>query len=119
MGSHPEADHPQLATPRANHFLLVYWCFFLLQSSNIVEIEDIEPLVMESFLHYIYTGEISGVLDVQFSKDLLAAADKYEIEELKQYCEVFMSKNLSVENVSYIMVLAHLHGCTGSVRNLT
>ena len=72
-----------------------------------------EALVMRHFLHFLYTGELGAALDVQLAKDLFIAADKYQVQQLKTFCEAFMSKNLTPENVSYVMVLAHLHACVG------
>lgn len=77
----------------------------------LVEIADMDPQVMRHFLRFIYTGELGPNLDVQMAKDLFTAADKYEIRELLDFCEAFMSRNLTAENVPYIMVLAHLHDC--------
>ena len=73
-----------------------------------------DPLVMRHFLHFLYTGELGAALDVQLAKDLFIAADKYQVQQLKTFCEAFMSKNLTPENVPYVMVLAHLHDCLGN-----
>ena len=72
-----------------------------------------DPLVMRHFLHFLYTGELGAALDVQLAKDLFSAADKYQVQQLRTFCEAFMSKNLTPENVPYVMVLAHLHDCLG------
>ena len=87
--------------------------FQYFQQSSVVEIADMEALVMRHFLHFLYTGELGAALDVQLAKDLFIAADKYQVQQLKTFCEAFMSKNLTPENVSYVMVLAHLHACVG------
>ena len=41
--------------------------------------------------------------------DLLAAADKYALERLKIMCEEALCNNLSVENVSEVLILADRH----------
>ena len=98
---------------RKTVYNLVFVFLSFRQQSSVVEIGDMEPLVMRHFLHFLYTGEHGAALDVQLAKDLFIAADKYQVQQLKSFCEAFMSKNLTPENVPYVMVLAHLHACAG------
>ena len=41
---------------------------------------------------------------------LLAAADKYDLQKLKQMCEESLLKNLNTGNVLEMLVLSDLHG---------
>ena len=50
-----------------------------------VEIEDIQQEAFSEFLNYIYTGSISLSFD-KYGKELLALADKYQVDELKRAC---------------------------------
>jgi len=74
---------------------------------NRVEIEDMDPDVMADMLRFIYMGKAPN-LD-SMAADLLAAADKYALERLKVMCEEALCNNLSVENVSEVLILADRH----------
>merc|ERR1719334_1459955 len=56
--------------------------------TNEVQIDDIKPEVMAEMLLFIYAGKTSnGCMNVDMAKDLFIAADKYQIDPLKNCCE--------------------------------
>ncbi|KAK1373024.1 ARM REPEAT PROTEIN INTERACTING WITH ABF2-like [Heracleum sosnowskyi] len=63
-----------------------------------IEISNIRWEVFELMLRYIYVGSVHVSLDVAY--DLLKAADKYLLYELKRQCEHTIAQDISVENVS-------------------
>ncbi|TPP56080.1 Speckle-type POZ protein [Fasciola gigantica] len=75
--------------------------------ANRVEITDMEPDTLAEVLRYIYTGQVIG-LD-KLAHDLLAAADKYQLERLKTMCEEALVESLTVENACDILGLADTH----------
>ncbi len=82
---------------------------------RIVEITDFDPPVFENLLRYLYTGEVFGGNNrpaIKHVENLFAAADKYAIESLKEDCEVHLSKNLTLDNMTRYLVLAHRHNST-------
>jgi len=111
VGEEAFPAHKAILSARSQVFASMFDHNMIEQQSSVVEIADMEALVMRHFLHFLYTGELGAALDVQLAKDLFMAADKYQVHQLKTFCEAFMSKNLTPENVSYVMVLAHLHAC--------
>lgn len=74
---------------------------------NRVDIQDVDHEVMREMLRFTYTGKAPN-LD-KMADDLLAAADKYNLERLKVMCEDALCSNLTIENVCDILVLADLH----------
>ncbi|GBO08625.1 Speckle-type POZ protein [Araneus ventricosus] len=76
--------------------------------NSTVVIEDLDLETVRRLLLYMYTDTIR---DYQWEnvKKLYFAADKYEILSLKRRCVSFLKTNLSVSNVSEILVLADLH----------
>ncbi|KAL6953835.1 hypothetical protein U1Q18_046965 [Sarracenia purpurea var. burkii] len=62
---------------------------------------------MEEKLRYIYTGNVEN-LD-ELADDLLEAADKYDLGDLKVMCENALSNNLSVDSAAKTLALADLH----------
>jgi len=79
-------------------------------STRTALIDDIEPNVFRQMLHYLYTCTLSFTTDiVEMIDPLLIAADKYQINSLRDYCASFMSRMLNVHNAMRFLVLAHLH----------
>ena len=70
-----------------------------------VEIEDIQQEAFSEFLQYIYTGSISLSFD-KYGKELLAVADKYQVDKLKRACEKELISKLDDENCSEMIVMA-------------
>ena len=53
--------------------------------TNVVNIKDIEPKILEEMLRYIHTGEAPNITEI--SPELIAAADFYQLDELKNSCQ--------------------------------
>ncbi|CAN6329415.1 unnamed protein product [Urochloa humidicola] len=81
-----------------------------------IEIKGVEPKVFEAVLHYMYTNTLpekeDGDDSMAMVKGLLAAADKFKIDGLKQTCEVMLSKRIDVSTAAGILAVAEQHGCT-------
>merc|ERR1719481_1760366 len=71
---------------------------------NVVEIKDIDSKVLEEVLHYIHTGDAPNIKTLP--KDLLAAADFYQLEQLKTSCQELLSETLDVENALKMSILS-------------
>merc|ERR1719391_141233 len=78
--------------------------------TNVVKINDIEPKVLEEMLLYIHTGEYPNIKDL--AKELLAAADFYQLDELKYGCQSFLCETLNSENSSGILILSNKFSAT-------
>jgi len=69
-----------------------------------VNILDIDSDVFDVFLRYLYSGQVDQ-LDEMVS-DLLAAADKYDVQSLREICFHHMVKNISVDTAVDMLALA-------------
>ncbi|XP_044010312.1 speckle-type POZ protein-like [Aphidius gifuensis] len=65
---------------------------------NEVVIEDIDEDVFEEFLHYIYTDESPNI--DKMPMELLAVAEKYQVDCLKNICEGVTCRKIDFENVA-------------------
>ena len=77
-----------------------------------VNIEDIDSKVFRKLLRFLYTGS-SGSSKQDPSDTLQAlflAADKYQVDALKEICEECLIHQLAIENVLHLLVWAHLCG---------
>lgn len=73
-----------------------------------VDINDIDESIVRNMLSYMYTGKTSNLTFLS-SEDLLFAADKYQLEDLKALCSDFLKNTISPENVLKILVLGDMH----------
>ena len=76
---------------------------------NQVEITDISAEVFQQLLKYIYTGRVDSQDHRRHAEGLLAAADKYGLIKLKQYCEQCLITQLSLESALRLLPLAEMH----------
>lgn len=71
-------------------------------------IEDVDSLLMESVLQYIYTGRIEE-LTVEKAIHIFPIATKFSLPDLQKCCVAVMLANLSVENVCRVAILGDMH----------
>ena len=76
-----------------------------------IDIVDIKPEVFRQLLQFLYTGKANKEPD-GMAENLLAAADKYQVELLKEECAELLAKKLNVANAVRLLVRAHLHNST-------
>jgi len=69
-----------------------------------VEIEDIQQEVVSELLQYIYSGTMSLNFE-KYGKELLAAAEKYQVDQLKGACENELISKLDAENCIEMLLL--------------
>ena len=69
--------------------------------SGIVDLEDASPEMVSELLKFIYTGSCcvnDKEPEPQIVCDLLQAADKYELENLKEMCQYALASTLTPKN---------------------
>lgn len=74
------------------------------KKEGVVVIFDIDPDVMSDFLSFIYTGSAPNIK--KKAKDLLSAADKYNMSNLAALCEKELLTNLTTANVVDVLLIA-------------
>ena len=74
------------------------------KNSGIVEISDVDPAVMSDLLTYIYTGDAPNLKTLV--KELMIAADKYNLQDLICICMKQLETDLTSSNVAEILLLA-------------
>lgn len=74
-----------------------------------VDIQDIELIIFDQLLYYIYSGRLCTSLSVENAQALFVAANKYEIWDLKEECFDFLMSSFQVENAINLMAWAHVH----------
>lgn len=72
-------------------------------TKNSVDISDIDSKTMKELLRFMYSGEVEssgGILN-----DLIFAAEKCEIKQLKEFCIEQIIKNLTEDNVVDALII--------------
>ncbi|CAL1285693.1 unnamed protein product [Larinioides sclopetarius] len=71
-------------------------------------ITDIDESVLRALLKYMYTGKISN-LTVDSAAELLFAADKCQLQDLKEVCSFYLKDAISPQNVWKILGLGDMY----------
>ena len=108
--------HRGVLASHSNVFKRMFEIEMVEKREQIVEVTDIEPHVMSDFLTYLYTGSAPNMRVL--AKDLLLAADKYDMPEFAIICEREIQNGMTFANVAEIYQLAStLHlGCSASLK---
>lgn len=75
----------------------------------ILEIPDLEYDVVVEMLNYIYCGRCSKDIN-HIASDLLIAADKYRLDELKTHCEKTLVEQIQIDNACEMLILGDMYG---------
>jgi hypothetical protein len=70
-------------------------------------ITDISSKAVKELIRFIYCGRVDNIDDV--AEDLLYAADKYNLEDLKPLCACALAMKLDKSNVLESYIMAELH----------
>lgn len=71
---------------------------------SLVPLKDVNFDVMQEVLRYIYTGKVSG--NESMAVELLVAAEKYALTELKTICEKTLIDKLKFDNAFDLLLIA-------------
>uniref|UniRef100_A0A914GWL8 BTB domain-containing protein n=1 Tax=Globodera rostochiensis TaxID=31243 RepID=A0A914GWL8_GLORO len=78
--------------------------------TGVLEIKDVECGVVKEMLNFIYSGKSSSPEINEIASDLLIAADKYRLEELKTHCEHCLIQAINFENACQLLIIADMYG---------
>lgn len=81
-----------------------------------LRIHNMEAEVFEDVLYFVYTGALpeKGEDDkAQMANLLLAAAERFDLQGLKQACEDMLMEYIDESSVVYMLELAKQYGCHG------
>ena len=77
---------------------------------NSVEISDIDPLVVSDMLAFLYSGVTPNLETL--ARNLLIAANKYELPRLMAMCENALKMEMTVVNAVELLLHSDLHQAT-------
>lgn len=77
------------------------------EANRVVKILDVHDEVLKELLRFVYTGRVANVEDA--TCEMLIAAERFALDDLKAMCEKNLARRLSVENAANMLVLADRH----------
>merc|ERR1740128_1295403 len=80
--------HQLILSTRSDVFRAMFQSNMKENRTKKVTIKDVDPDVLKEMLKFIYTGVTNEHVLKEKSGELLAAAEKYQIDCLKEICEV-------------------------------
>nr|CAH0109769.1 unnamed protein product [Daphnia galeata] len=114
FGSETIGAHVAVLSARSSVFAAMFQCNMQEATTRRVVIPDIEPPIFKQLLHYLYAGKAPDLrlMADEVAQPLLLAADKYDIQDLKDECQMLLRSRITVENAVDILVWAHYHSVT-------
>lgn len=106
VGGRSYEAHKAVLASRSKVFAAMFVHETAEKLSNHVDIQDVHPDVFQEVLRFIYTGRVP--LE-KLTAALLAAADKYLLEQLKLECETQLIHRMTAENCLELLALANPH----------
>lgn len=108
IGGQSVGAHIAILSAGSPVFAAMFQSTFLESHTRQVTITDIEVDVFKQLLVYMYTGSIPEMEEENVTL-LIAAADKYGMETLKDVCADDLIEQLETENVIKMLVWSHFH----------
>ena len=107
--------HRVLLAAASPYFQAMFQNEMIEANSGGIELREIKSDVLKTVLEFLYKNKIDlkdFKEDPDFAGDLLAAADMYQLKNLKRIAEDELCDNLQLENVLELVVIADRHGAT-------
>lgn len=80
---------------------------------NFVYIKDFDSVIMKEVLRFFYCNEVENLDEI--AKDLIYAAEKYDIDRLKEKCLESLSQATVLDNVFESLTIAYLLSDTNNL----
>ncbi|XP_050365183.1 BTB/POZ domain-containing protein At4g08455 [Argentina anserina] len=75
--------------------------------SGTIKIGEVSYDALRAFVNYLYTAE--ACLDEEMACHLLILAEKYQVQHLKDYCQMYLVSKLNWDNSIVSYTFAHQH----------
>ena len=109
LGGRKFAAHKNILAMRSPVFAAMFRHPTKEMQTNQGEVKDVDPDVFQEVLRFIYTGKTQSTALNKMAPGLLAAADKYLLEDLKSRCETHLIRQMSAENCLELLSLTTHH----------
>ena len=76
------------------------------RQSNELVIEECRPAVFRIVIRFLYGGEVRELLTQDTAQDVLMAAERFQVAQLKETVEAYLSRQLDASNARQMRELA-------------
>eukprot|EP01103_Thecamoeba_quadrilineata_P018925 TRINITY_DN7469_c0_g1_i1.p1 TRINITY_DN7469_c0_g1~~TRINITY_DN7469_c0_g1_i1.p1 ORF type:complete len:796 (+),score=82.08 TRINITY_DN7469_c0_g1_i1:63-2390(+) len=97
--------HKVILSLRCEWFRMMFETSFSEKNKHSIRIDDIEPSMFNEILQYVYTGD-DDIIQSDHLDDLLIAADRFLLEDLKQACESKLVPEIDLNNCASLLGLS-------------
>jgi len=105
----PFYTHRAILASRCDYFkCLLEGGFSESNQKKLIIDETINSEIFEAAIQFLYTGDQS-IISPDTVLEILAAADRFLLDELHQICEFFVLESVDLENVSWLLQFADSH----------
>lgn len=101
--------HKVILAARSKVFSAMIQHEMIESKSGIIDIKDVEPFVLRTFVSYLYSGEIFADLSEDVLCKLYTVSDEYAVPVLQKLCSSNLAKMLKEENIIDLLILADAH----------
>ena len=102
--------HKNVLASRSVYFKNMFQAGMQESVSNSVKITDVSLTTFKAVLRFLY-GETPKEKQFLPLAELIVAADKYGLDELKEICGSAIGTNLQTENIIDALLIADMHNC--------
>ena len=112
--------HKVILAARSPVFCAMFEHEMLEKTNNALVITDTSSEAVHKLVQYVYTGTIEDIdkISKEILIELLIAADKYELNDLKEMSEVIFYHRLTLQNAIETLIFADFHNAQ-MLRNQT
>lgn len=97
--------HKGILASRCEYFKVMFTGNLVESVQDKIDITDVEPDVFEAILQFVYSGQLPIDYD-DITKDLLIAADKYNLQKVVTQCEQVLCQNVNKDNCVELLIFA-------------
>jgi len=98
--------HKSILAARSSVFEAMFSNEMLEKQTGEVKIDNCQPDELRDFLYFLYAGKLETHNNVE---GLLNLASFYQVDTLKEICEIYLMNKISKENALEILILANLY----------
>merc|ERR1712168_1010014 len=110
------AAHKSVLASRSAYFEKMFDAKMQESATNRVEVTDVQPTTFKAVLRFLYGG-VMEEKEFESLAELIVAAEKYGMDDLKSVCESAIRTRLQFENIVDALLLADMHNCASLLRD--
>lgn len=77
------------------------------KKSNVIDVKNVDPKALELFIKHLYTGaDENEEIPTELFSDFLDLSEKYDVPDLKTFCEIQIETTIEVTTAILFLVLA-------------